>query len=252
MRRARAHRVLALLALTATSAPAAGSHRFGFGTRADDGSPGPTAAELLGVLDGLAQSPVPVCQLAAEALLTGLSWDGRPLEEGSASAWTTALQRRVRRQDAVALLASRLGAPAACVRRLAATLLGRSDSPEALARLRLSLTAAAPAEREAAALGLGERADAASLASLQQALGDADAGVAAAAAWALGETGDARALAALLQASRHAQPRVRKAAVASLAQLDGAEAATVQQALRVALSDVSPDVRREAALALGR
>ncbi len=250
MVRLRALALLALWALASANAEAAGKHHLQVGADADDAAPGASAAELLPVLDGLAHAGQPVCLLAADALLSGLRWDRGPLEEPAARAWTAAAQGRVRRPDAVALLASRLGAPEACVRRVAATLLGRSDSPEAFGRLRTALGAAQSAEREAAAMGLGERADASGLALLQRALEDADAHVAAMAAWALGATGDARAVPALLQAARHPAVRVRQAAVASLGQLGDGTTANVQTALRAALGDASPDVRREAAQAL--
>ncbi len=241
--------LLVLWALPWANAEASGRHSLHLRVE-DDVRPGPSAAELLPVLDGLAHAGQPVCQLAVDALLAGLRWDTGPLDDASARAWRATLQSRVRRPDAVALLASRLGASEACVRRFAATLLGRSDSAEAVARLRTALVGAEPAEREAAALGLGERADASDLGPLQRALEDADAHVAAAAAWALGVTGDARAVPALLQAAHHPQAHVRQAAVASLGQLEDGATASVQAALRAALADASPDVRREAAQAL--
>jgi len=244
--------------------------------------PGPTAAQLVPLLDTFAHADPLVCELAVNAVLSGVYLNLAPGEEPSARAWTDALSGSVTAADAVALLVGHLADANGCIRRLSAEMLGRSDSPEALARLRMALGAAKAEERQAAALGLGERGEAVSREPLEHALKDADASVAATSAWALGEIADIRSLPVLLQAARHHPvARVRRAAVNSLGNFEdgrtqavlveslrdadadvrreaaaalseGEVTPAVQGALRAALADASPDVRREAAQALGR
>ncbi|MGO9829255.1 MAG: HEAT repeat domain-containing protein [Myxococcaceae bacterium] len=250
MRRAQLHWALALLCLAALWPRLGGAAPRHMHLGGDTGcQTRPSQAELLSLLEGLAHAEEKVCRLAVDALLCGCFLNrGPPDEAGPASRapWDGAPA-----SEAVPLLASRLGAAQPCVRRLAATWLGRSEGPRALAVLRAALASPRAEERQAAALGLGERADASLRAPLEAALLDRDAGVAATAAWALGALQDARAIAALKVAAHHAQARVRQAAVASLGSFSGGDT-LVLAVLLEGLKDKDADVRREAAEALGR
>ncbi|MGO8969284.1 MAG: HEAT repeat domain-containing protein [Myxococcaceae bacterium] len=247
MRRTHPLKALVLVCLAAPWAREAGAAPRHLPLGDDTGClPRPTAAQLLPVLEGLAHADEKVCQLAVDALLCGCFLHQGLPDDAPASRWDG-----VPALEAVALLKGRLGAAQPCVRRLAATWLGRSESPEALAILRTALGSSRPEERQAAALGLGERADTSSRVSLEKALLDEDDGVAATAAWALGALQDARAISALQKAAHHAQARVRRAAVASLGSFRDTEA-LVLAVLLEGLKDKDVEVRREAAQALGR
>jgi HEAT repeat protein len=246
MRRALVSGVLGL-ALLSSEAGAHGRMHVHFGPDTPDGQ-GPSASELSSLLAALGRSDPLVCNLAVDAVASGLSLGDATGEASPERQWTQARGTNVTAPDAVALLGSRLGDTQRCVRRFAAELLGRSQSAEALARLRTALGSTSPAEREAAALGLAERGDPSMRELLERALHDADASVAAAAAYALGSTDDARAVPPLLQAARHKDARVRRAAVASLGDLEDARAVPV---LLDCLRDADTDVRKAAAAALG-
>jgi HEAT repeat protein len=267
------------LGLLGQEAQANGRH-FRIGTDGRE-RPGPTASQLAPLLEAFARADPLLCELAANAVLSGV-FRNQPMGEESASrGWMEALSSPVTASDAVALLAGRLSDAHGCVRRLAAELLGDSTNPEALSRLRTALGAKGAEERQAAALGLGEAEEASGRELLEHALRDVDAAVAATAAWALGQTADVRSLPPLLEAARHPDVRVRRAAVSSLGNFEDARTRAVllgslrdtdtdvrraaaaalsegevtpdvQRALRAALADASPDVRREAAQALGR
>lgn len=108
----------------------------------------------------------------------------------------------------------------ACVRRVAASFLGRVDHPSATAALVSALGDASAESRYLAALGLGLGEKTAATSQLIAALKDSDAPVRRAAAWALGsiEAASAQdALIALLE--RDTDARVRQAAAWAIGQI---------------------------------
>ncbi|MBX6365102.1 MAG: HEAT repeat domain-containing protein [Gemmatimonadetes bacterium] len=150
--------------------------------------------------------------------------------------------------EAATLLAGAVGDADACVRRIGATLAGRSRDPAAVRALRSALGAAAAATRAAAALGLGFARDTGSLAPLGAALRDDAAEVRATAAWALGRIGDTGVAPGLRGALEDADRSVRRAALWALGQMRDSVA---RDAMIEALKDQDPEVRRTAARALG-
>jgi HEAT repeat protein len=209
-----------LLALTAWLARAPA--RVWGGERADADA---VAAVLAGArgADGL------VCELAVRTLDDRFGWrgpggggggwppDGDPVRADQADRLMAGLAD----PSAVAPLRAALGDTDACVRQVAAPLLGQIRTPGAMRALVDALGEASPATRTAAAIGLGYTRDVAPAAALVTALGDTAAGVRAAAAWALGRRGDRVALAPLTRLLRHDPDAVvRRMAAWALGRLD--------------------------------
>ncbi len=146
-----------------------------------------------------------ICGLAARALDQGWWGDGPRMEVGVSDeppAREVVEWALSDREDSggVAILAAALADPDACVRRLAARVLGRTSAPEVLEALTRALASANPAEQEMAAVGLGHAGDPAAIPPLVEALEDPDVEVRIAAAWALGEIEDPAAIEALTEA----------------------------------------------------
>lgn len=149
----------------------------------------------------------------------------------------------------VAPLTARLSDPDACVRRTAATLLGRNHSDQAVDALLRALESGDAGARRAATLGLGFAESQRSVQPLGRSLRDSDAGVRAGSAWALGAIESRTAVPALVDAMKDADSRVRRNAAWALGNIEDASAVP---ALTTALrDDRDPEVRRVAAWALG-
>jgi len=107
-----------------------------------------------------------------------------------------------------------------CVRRSAASLLGRARNARATERLKSTLDDAQPEIRALAAFALGSAQEQSAGPKLQQLLRDATPAVRAAAAWSLGELEYRPAIGALADLLQHDQSaRVRRAAARSLGQI---------------------------------
>jgi HEAT repeats len=150
---------------------------------AQDGGPDQVRALLEGV-----RGATPIqCELAVHALYGWYS-DHDVIPDRQPEAWSVVswAQRGHREPSIVAPLAAALKDPDACVRRLSARLLGRSQLPAARARLSEALRDADPQLRRLGAIGLGFSNDKSVVPLLVRALADRDPQVRAAAAWAIG------------------------------------------------------------------
>ena len=144
-----------------------------------------------------------------------------------------------------------LGSDDACVRELSVRLLGRQDGDEHVASgLVTRLRAPDAAMREVAALGIGLVEAEAGVDPLIQALRDATPGVRANSAWALGRIENGRALRPIEGLFRDPVEMVRQAAVIAAGRMDSSSA--VSQLTRVLQQDEAASVRRAAAWALGQ
>lgn len=110
--------------------------------------------------------------------------------------------------------------PDYCVRRTAASLLGRARNARVTERLRGALDDSQPETRALAAFALGSAEEQSAGTKLQALLRDSEPRVRAAAAWALGELEYRPAIGALADLLVNDQsPRVRRAATRSLGQI---------------------------------
>jgi HEAT repeat protein len=168
-----------------------------------------------------------LCELASRTIEQGWGWGGRAYDpravrEPVLRAVIAVIHEHPPRPTSVTELAAALGDDDACVRRIAAPLLGRIEHPTARAALRTALRDARPATREAAAFGLGFTDDAAMIPALLGGIQDAVPRVRAVSAWALGEIEDARAIGALIRLLREdTDPEVRAAAAAAIGEIEG-------------------------------
>jgi hypothetical protein len=191
------------------------------------------------------------CELAVRSV-SGRNWNGRG---GDPAARTLVDDVLMRNADAAAVPALRtaLGDADACVRRVAAPILGRVDDPSATRALLDALRDPSAPTRAAGATGLaysGRRRAADVRDPLVAALRDADAAVRAASAWALGELRVAGVTSAIAELLRDRDTGVRRAAAVALGSLeDPAAVAPLVTALR---DDADPGVRQAAAWALGQ
>ena len=197
------------------------------------------------------------CELAVRSV-SGRNWNGRggdPSAGADTAARTLVDDVLMRNAAAAAVpeLRTALGDADACVRRVAAPILGRVDDPAATRALLDALRDPTAPTRAAGATGLaysGRRRAGDVRDPLAAALRDADAAVRAASAWALGElhvTGVTSAIAELLH---DRDTGVRRASAVALGSLeDPAAVAPLVSALR---DDADPGVRQAAAWALGQ
>jgi HEAT repeat protein len=220
--------------------------------RAEAGArPGADSARVARLLNALAHSDPVVCDLIGDQL--GNFWMGNGeaqlgrFEDGPDVEGTKdSLAGTITDPRAIALLQSTISTDNACVRRVAAKLLGNSTvSAAVLGRL---LDDPSPRVRESAAyaIGVGEHRE--TRAALERRLTDT-AAVAAMAAWALGEIEDPASAPALQKAVHSTSPRVRLASVWALGQFEDASFAKDVMPL---LRDTDPVMRATAAEALGR
>lgn len=130
------------------------------------------------------------------------------------------LPHRLESENVVDPLMTALRDPDYCVRRAAASLLGRSKTTRAAERLRTALDDTRPEMRALAAFALGSAEEQSAGPKLQQLLRDSVPTVRTAAAWSLGQLEYRPALNALVELlERDQSPRVRRAAARSLGQL---------------------------------
>jgi HEAT repeat protein len=198
-----------------------------------------------------------MCALAARAIDQSFHWgdfrpgyDPRGLEARAVRETLRVTFDPLRDPQIVATLAPALRDGDACVRRLAAPLLGRLRHPRALAALRQAAREASPQTRETAALGMGFGGDVEAVTDLVQMLRDATPEVRVAAAWALGEIESRSAIQPLVSSLDDADPRVRATSAWALGRIEAPEAVAVLA--RTLRRDTDPDVRRNAAWALGK
>lgn len=244
--------VLAVVgAAVATAARATiGGPYFG-NVRQEEVRPGPDSVRVAKLLDALSVTDPLVCDLIADQL-GNFWWDGDSHRVGRFAdapaplvAARDSLHGRVRDAGAIALLAEHLRADAACPRRVAAKLLGRSTLPTSRLVAMLGDGPARVQEAAAYAIGTDERYGA--QAALEARLSSAEP-VAAMAAWALAEMHDSVATPVFLRALRSSHPRVRIAALHGLGNDEGDDA---REPAERALRDDHPGVREAAARALG-
>jgi HEAT repeat protein len=210
------------------------------------------AEDLLAAVRGA--NPV-LCELATRQL--GNQWGSMSGEDEDVPAAAPEDARRVIAwahgelgAADVAPLRTALADPDACVRRAAARLLGRIESPEAVDALLDALRSGERGRQEAAMLGLAHTEDARAVAPLSDVLRSGDAELRGGAAWALGHVGSRDALQPLIRAARDDEPRVRRSVARALGRIEDAEAIpTLTQLLS---GDGDPTVRRAAAWALGK
>ena len=131
-----------------------------------------------------------ICELASQTIENGGGWGYSDLRTPVDNAVRNALSV-VRRghvpPQAVGMLTAALSDDDGCVRRVAAPLLGRINTPAAVSALRESLGSENPQTRAAAAVGLGYTNNHGVVPTLTRLLReDRDPGVRAAAAWAIG------------------------------------------------------------------
>lgn len=248
-----------------------------------DERPGPDSGRVAALLAALGATDPMVCDMIGDQLGNFWSERGRnrvgAFSDAPAALGTArdSLNGRVRDRNAIALLVAHLKDDAACPRRVAAKLLGRSaiETP----RLVALLDDASPRVREAAAyaIGVGERHDARgaiesrvisrdepiaamaawalseihdgeSLPAFERALGSSFVRVRIAAARGLGEVRNSSSRASLERVLRDGDAAVREAAIDALSELGDAQSAS---ALTPMLSDRDRDVRIAAAHAFG-
>ena len=213
--------------------------------------PGPDSARVAKLLDALTATDPLVCELIADQL-GNFWWDGDSYAVGrfaDALAPLTAardsLHGRVRAGGAIALLTARLRDDAACPRRVAAKLLGRSTLPTSRLIALLGDGSARVQEAAAYAIGTDERYEA--LAALEGKLSAAEP-ISAMAAWALAEMHDSVPTPVFVRALRSEHPRVR---IAALHGLGDSERDDAREPVERALRDSHAGVRAYAARALG-
>jgi len=105
--------------------------------------PGPDSARVARFLTAIAGSDPMICEMAVNQLGNGWGWRGAGSglgtfreEPAAERAALDSMSGSVSDRRALAMLASNLGAPSACVRRASATMLGESALPEAAQDLR--------------------------------------------------------------------------------------------------------------------
>lgn len=214
--------------------------------------PGADSARVARLLTALAHTDPVVCDMIGDQL--GNFWMGgddarlaRFADAPDVQGAKDSLAGSISDPRTIALLEASIDTDNACVRRVAAKLLGNSTvSAAVLGRL---LDDAQPRARESAAYaaGVGERHE--TRAGLERRLTDSDSSVAAMAAWALGEIRDPASAPELQKALHSSSPRARLASVWALGQFeDAAYAKDVMPFLR----DADPGTRAVAAEALGQ
>src|SRR5437762_4358870 len=215
----------------------------------------PDVREVLASARGVAPT---VCLLAADGVAStgrwgrgGGFWDAPAMSIGGEVRMRVRemLRARLAAEDRRALLDA-LSADDACVRRLSATIIGRSDDRAFVAPLKARTSAASPGERQSAAIALGLLGARDAVETLLRMLRDPSPDGRADAAWALGRIGDRSAGRYVATPLRDQYPDVRAASMVGLGHLQARD--NVDELLRVLREDTSPEVRRVAAWALGQ
>jgi len=190
------------------------------------GSPTADSAAVVAIIESVRGANPVLCELAARSVENQWGWGGqydlRATRDPLARAALEVSRGHRPPPAAVAPLAAALRDGDACVRRVAAPLLGRVRTPAALAALRTALRDEHADAREAAAIGLGYSEDRSTIPALLAGIQDAEPRVRAASAWALGEIEDARAIGALVRLLREDRDAtVRAAAAWALGSIEG-------------------------------
>lgn len=221
----------------------------------DSARAGSDSARVALLLSGLERDDPLMCELLADQI--GNFWSdgdrdgiGRFADASkSLRLAKDSLHGSIGGAGALALLVNTLDTENACVRRIAAKLLGRSRIEPA--RLTALLNDPSARRREAVAYAIGTGSDSLKVArpALERMLRERGATEAAMAAWALGEIEDSASVPALEQATRATDVRVRLAAVDALGNIEDKRALNdLERALR---SDSEASVRARAAEAIG-
>jgi len=216
------------------------------------GRPGADSARVATLLTALGKTDPVVCDLIGDQL--GNFWMGG--EPGGLGRFADSpsgvqgakdsLAGKITDPRAVTLLVATLSADNACVRRVAAKLLGHSNvTADALQTL---LASPSPRIRESAAYAAGEGERREIRGTLEKMLGDSSA-PAAMAAWALGGIEDPASGPALEGALHSTSPKVRLAAVWALGQFEDASYA---KDILPLIRDPDPAMRATVAEALGQ
>ncbi len=182
------------------------------------------SARATQVLNGVRGANDIMCELAVRSLggrFGNWGWSGTAPDATEQHLellrWAT---RDTESADAVRILSAALSDRDACVRRVAARLLGRVNHPAAVEALMERLRRGDDHAKQMAAIGLGYAEDTVAVESLIDALKGEATLIRAAAAWALGEIEDERSVEALARAVlEDPDPLVRRQAARALGEL---------------------------------
>jgi HEAT repeat protein len=201
------------------------------GAVAGQARPPADSAALAALLASVRGANPVLCELAARTVdnQSGWGWGGgigatslRASRDPAVRPVLMAINQERSPVSAVPLLGAALIDEDACVRRIAAPLLGRVDHPSALTALRQALRDDRPATREVAAIGLGFTGNPSVIPALLAGLQDSVARVRVACALALGELDDHRAIGALTRLLREDRDEdVRAAAAWAIGEIEG-------------------------------
>ena len=175
--------------------------------------------------------------------------DAAALDAAQATAFDWAMSDRITTK-ALPVLRRAMSDADACVRRVAAQLVGRVAGRDLAEQLQSELASSDATSRETAVLALGYAAETSAASALTRAGGDGEPRVRRTAAWALGRSRTGAATAPLLRMIRDGDPMVRVNAALSLGALSAASAVVPLSDLLS--SDADARVRRAAAGALGQ
>ncbi len=212
-----------------------------------------SATAVLGAVRG--ESPL-ACSLTARTVEN--RWgsqhhlggpDAAALDDAQAAAFDWVMTSRANEIDVLPLLERAMGDADACVRRIAAQLVGRVGGAQLAGQLHADLTAADATRREMAVLALGYAGEKSAEPALAGIVKDAEPRVRRTTAWALGRTDNQAADSPLMSMLRDADPMVRVNAALSLGELEASAAINALSDLLA--SDHDARVRRAAAAALG-
>ena len=206
------------------------------------------------LLDAARGANALMCDLATGAVDGRFGWSSDDnYTAGGADSVSRDVTRWVHEHevDATALPTLRAGLADAdaCVRRLAAPLLGRIKTPAAYQAMTSALSSSEAAVREMGALALGYLEDPRSIGQLTERLKDDAPRVRATAAWALGEIERPESVPPLIDALKDQDSMVRRSAAHALGEVEDAKA--IPALTDLLRGDRDPEVRRAAALALG-
>ena len=223
-------------------------------SRDRDGQPAAAPLDVGALLDAAHGAPPVICALAAHAIHNA-GWGywtdapSTPLARVGAEWERDQPMRELPAADQDRLLAG-LASDDACVRELSVRLLSGQPEARIAGPLESRLTAPDASLRAIAAFGLGLSQPPSAVDGLMKTVHDAVSAVRANSAWALGRIGNGRALSPLVQLFRDDDSTVRKAAVGAVGRMDSASA--VSALIHVLQQDAAPSVRRDAAWALGQ